>query len=250
MADLKTNPPPDGRVPLAGLQTPPSDAGLSLDQLTQAFAQLFSGGQDPYAVVPAEPSLDDLLPAELEAVATDVDAQCETTPRSILEAMLFVGNRQNEPLDASQVAGLMRGVRPAEIDDLVCELNREYEANRCPYRIVSEGAGYRLVLREEFHALRDKFYGRVQHARLSQAAVEVLSLVAYNGSLSGDEVAKLRGKPTGAILAQLVRRQLLALEREVAAPRAVRYRPTQRFLDLFGLERLEDLPRSQDLDKQ
>jgi segregation and condensation protein B len=162
--------------------------------------------------------------------------------------MLFVGNRQNEPLNANQVSGLMRGVRPAEIDDLVRELNREYEANRCPYRIISEGAGYRLVLRDEFHALRDKFYGRVQHARLSQAAVEVLSLVAYNGSLSGDEVAKLRGKPTGAILAQLVRRQLLALEREVATSRVVRYRPTQRFLDLFGLERLEDLPRSQELD--
>ena len=133
--------------------------------------------------------------------------------------MLFVGNRQNEPLDASQVAGLMRGVRPAEIDDLVRDLNREYEANRCPYRIIGEGAGYRLALRDKFHALRDKFYGRVQHARLSQAAVEVLSLVAYNGSLSGDEVAKLRGKPTGAILAQLVRRQLLALERDAEASR-------------------------------
>ena len=76
----------------------------------------------------------------------------------------------------------------------------------------------------------------------------MLSLVAYNGSLSADEVAKLRGKPTGAVLAQLVRRQLLALERDVAAPREVRYRPTQRFLDLFVLEKLEDLPRSQELD--
>jgi segregation and condensation protein B len=250
MADSKSNPLSENRNPLPALQSPPSDTGLSLDQLTQAFAQLLSGGQDPYAAsaTPDDAGLDDEQPGEFETSAADSDAHCETTPRSILEAMLFVGNRQNEPLIPSQVASLMRGVRPAEIEDLVRDLNREYEANRCPYRIVSEGAGFRLVLRQEFHALRDKFYGRVQHARLSQAAVEVLSLVAYNGSLSGEEVAKLRGKPTGAILAQLVRRQLLALEREEPSSREVRYRPTQRFLDLFGLERLEDLPRSQELD--
>lgn len=149
MADSKTGPTPDDREPLAGLETPHSDSGLSLDQLTQAFAQLLSGGQDPYAAAAAEaePNLEELLPADLEAEAANADAQCETTPRSILEAMLFVGNRQNEPLNADQVARLMRGVRPAEIDDLVRELNREYEANRCPYRIVGEGAGFRLALR-------------------------------------------------------------------------------------------------------
>lgn len=247
MADSSSNRTPDEREPLAGLQ-PPSDAGLSLDQLTQAFAQLLSGGQDPYETPPAESFQDEFLPSEPDETTIDADANCETTPRSILEAMLFVGNRENEPLNAEQVAKLMRGVRPAEIDDLVRDLNREYEANRCPYHIISDGAGYRLVLREQFHALRDKFYGRVQHAKLSQAAVEVLSLVAYNGSLTGDQVAKLRGKPTGAILAQLVRRQLLSLEREGEGSREVRYRPTRRFLDLFGLEKLEDLPRSQELD--
>ena len=248
MADSKTSSTPGDQEPLAELQPPTSDAGLSLDQLTQAFAQLLSGGQDPYAAPPAESPLDDVLPPEPDAPLVDADAQCETTPRTILEAMLFVGNRQNDPLNPAQVAGLMRGVRPAEIDDLVRKLNREYDANRCPYRIIGEGAGYRLVLREEFHALRDKFYGRVQHAKLSQAAVEVLSLVAYNGSLSGDQVAKLRGKPTGAILAQLVRRQLLALERDAESSREVHYRPTARFLELFGLEKLEDLPRSQDVE--
>ena len=84
------------------------------------------------------------------------------------------------------------------------------------------GQGFGWCCTDEFHALHNNSIGRIQHARLSQAAVEVLSLVAYNGSLSGDEVAKLRGKPTGAILARLLRRQLLTLEREVAESRVVR----------------------------
>jgi segregation and condensation protein B len=126
-------------------------------------------------------------------------------------------------------------------------LNEEYAANRCPYRITSEGAGYRLVLAPEHQRLRDKFQGRQRQARLSQAAVEVLALVAYHEPLSRDEVNRLRNTPSGAVLTQLVRRQLLRLERSEAEPRAVRYRTTQRFLDLFHLESLADLPQSQDL---
>ncbi len=63
--------------------------------------------------------------------------------------MLFVGHPQNEPLTNKQVASLMRGVRPSEIDALVRELNRDYRARGCPYWIVAEGAGYRLALRDE-----------------------------------------------------------------------------------------------------
>ncbi|HVC96160.1 MAG TPA: SMC-Scp complex subunit ScpB, partial [Pirellulales bacterium] len=112
------------------------------------------------------------------------------------------------------------------------------------------GDGCRMVLREEYTRVLYKFYGRVRQARLSPAAVEVLSIIAYNGPQTGDDVARLRGTPSGAILSQLVRRQLLALERPEASPRRARYRTTQRFLDLFGLASLDDLPHSQELDRK
>ena len=73
--------------------------------------------------------------------------RCEISPRTILEAMLFVGHPANEPLTAKQVASLMRGVLPREIDELVRELNDAYAAEGTPYRIESDGAGYRLTLR-------------------------------------------------------------------------------------------------------
>ena len=62
---------------------------------------------------------------------------------------------------------------------------------------------------------------------------------------------KLRGQASGAILAQLVRRQLLRMERPAEKPRTPRYYTTDRFLQLFGIRSLEDLPRSDDeLDKK
>jgi len=255
MANPPPPPPPD--VGLEAFHRQPVEAGLSLDDLNAAFAGMLSAGHDPYAspAPPVEWSDTGGPPAAIAAEAAGpvevaADVACEVTPRSILEAMLFVGSSDNQPLAVERMAGLMRGVRPAEIEELVRELNVQYAASGCPYEIRGEGAGYRMALREEYTRVRDKFYGRVRQARLSPAAVEVLSIIAYNGPQTGDDVARLRGTPSGAILSQLVRRQLLALERPEASPRRARYRTTQRFLDLFGLASLDDLPHSQELDRK
>ncbi|MGH7193961.1 MAG: SMC-Scp complex subunit ScpB, partial [Candidatus Saccharimonadales bacterium] len=122
----------------------------------------------------------------------------------------------------------------------------QYRANGCPYQIVSEAGGFRLVLSEGYQRLRDKFYGRTRQTRLSPATIEILSIIAYKGPQTADEVGRVRGRPCGAVLSQLVRRQLLSVVRDTAAPRTVRYQTTPRFLQLFGLESLDDLPRSQD----
>jgi segregation and condensation protein B len=173
---------------------------------------------------------------------------CELSPKSILEAMLFVGHPQNEPLTAKQVSSLMRGVLPEEIDELVRELNEQYDSECTPYRVASEGAGYRLVLRDEFSALREQFYGRVKEAKLSQSVIDTLAIVAYHQPVGLKEVDQLRGKPSGGILSQLVRRQLVKIERSPDKPRDIKYRTTSRFLDLFSLDSLEDLPRSQEVE--
>lgn len=175
------------------------------------------------------------------------DQHCQIGPTSLLEAMLFVGDPDNKPLSSARLAGLLRGVEVAEIHSLVRELNDRYAACRAPYRIVGEGEGYRMVLCDEFQRVRQRFFSRVRQARLSQAAIDVLSLVAYREPMAADEISELRGKPSTAILAQLVRRQLLRVDREEQNPRRLQYRTTRRFLDLFGLATLDDLPRNQEL---
>jgi segregation and condensation protein B len=216
---------------------------LSLNQLSEAFASMLRSGDNPYeADAPPEPT------SEVDTSFDESD-NCEVSPRTILEAMLFVGSPQNEPLTSRQVASLMRGVRPAEVDALVRELNRDYERRNCPYAIASEGAGYRLKLRDELARMRDRFYGRARQARLSQAAIEVLAAVAYNAPVTADDVSRLRGMPCGHILLQLVRRRLLRIERDPAQPRRAAYYTTERFLELFSLASLDDLPRSQDLEE-
>lgn len=176
------------------------------------------------------------------------EAQMRVTPHSILEAILFVDNKENQPLEPARASALMRGVEPEEIESIVADLNREYRQNNCPYEIVATGGGFRLVLREAFSPIRNKFYGRVREARLSQAAIDTLALVAYLQPISAEEVNRLRDKPSGHILTQLVRRRLLGVEHAETKPRKTLYRTTDRFLELFGLDDPSDLPQIDEMD--
>ncbi len=208
-------------------------AAISLDQLTNAFAEMLGTGEDEQ-------------PPETEHDADHEDDACEVTPRSILEAMLFVGHPNNEPLSADQVAALLRGVKREEVDSLVVELNRDYASEGAAFEITSEGAGYRLALRDKYRRVRDKFYGRVRQAKLSQPAIEVLAVVVYNQPVTVDQVDKFRDAPSRSILSQLVRRGLLRIERPEADPRHPLHFTTDRFLQLFGLDSVDDLPRSEE----
>lgn len=229
----------------------PDDGGVSLDELSAAYAQLMTRGEDPYE--PAPPR-NELAAGGLRDEAeeppdepSDADLACEVSPRSILEAMLFVGHPFNEPLTSKHVSSLMRGVRPEEIDALVVELNALYEQAGSAYTIVAAGAGYRLELQPDLVPVRDRFYGRMKEARLSQAAVDVLAIVAYHQPLGADEVDTLRGKPSSALLSQLVRRQLLQITRPGTRPRKPIYSTSERFLQVFGLDSIDDLPQSEEL---
>ncbi len=247
---------------------PPPEEGISLQGLTEAFAQAMGvpAGPPTEAEPEAEPEVGpvDVETAETEPVEAEPadlppeaedrppeeeDDSCPISPKTILEAMFFVDNQENRPLESRRAAALMRGVEPEEIPGLVDELNRQYVAAGCPYQIVSEGSGYRMTLRDSFEPLRNRFYGRVRQARLSQAAIDVLAILAYQQPLTSEKVTRLRGKPSGHILAQLVRRRLLRIQRQEGKSRKARYYTTDRFLDLFGLESLDDLPQSEELEE-
>jgi len=234
----------------------PHDQGLSLNELSQAYAALLAReacpNADGAAAVTKQQAPADTPPEEELASSEqgNDNSDFEATPRSILEAILFVGHPTGEPLTSELIAALMRGVRPKEIDDLVCELNAEYEAAGAPYSILSVGPGYQLALRPEFGPLRDAFHGRIREARLSQAAIDILAVVGYHQPIAADEIDRLRGKASGAILAQLIRRDLLSLHRPPEKKAKPQYRTTGRFLALFGLDDLKELPRSQDIDRE
>lgn len=245
--DTRLSPPATADLGLEQFGSVGDDHGISLDELSKAYAELIGKGNDPYEPpTPAPPTSAEEVVGQVES--TPADDACELCPKAIVEAVLFVGHPRNEPMSSEQLASLMRGVLAREIGDLVAELNAEYQQYQHPYHVVLHAEGYRLELREAFLSLRNAFYGRVREARLSQATIDVLAVVAYQQGCTRQEVDKIRGRSSGAVLSQLVRRRLLRIERPDEKPRVPRYFVTDRFLQLFGLESIAELPQSQDLE--
>jgi segregation and condensation protein B len=220
---------------------------LSLDNLGAAYAKA-AAEHDPesFVHVEDEPENDE----EEDESSTYVDDEDEedgvATPEAIVEAALFVGHPENKSFSTERLASLMRDVTPEEVVEIVDQLNESYRDAEQGIRVVQDEQGYRMSIAPAVEKVRRSFLGKVREAKLSQTAIEVLALVAYQPGVTTQVVQDQRGRESGSLLNQLVRRRLLEMRREKPADggRAVpHYYPTERFLELFGLESLDDLPQ-------
>jgi segregation and condensation protein B len=116
--------------------------------------------------------------------------------------------------------------------------------------VLKQEGGHALGLRAHFRPIQQRLAGGLREARLSTQAVEVLAVIAYRQPATKQEVDSLRGHDSGAIFRQLLRRGLIAVaSRAEAGGRDLQYATTARFLELFGLKSLDDLPRTEDLQR-
>jgi segregation and condensation protein B len=163
------------------------------------------------------------------------------SPEQLIEAMLFVGGH---PLTDAVACAAVRGLTAEQFRDAVATLNRRYREQRRPYAVEARDDGFVLVVRPGYRNLRERLFGGPREARLSQPALDVLSVVAYRQPVGKAEVDAIRGTDSGAVLRQLVRLGLVVVQhRADAAGREVRYGTTARFLQVFGLASLDELPR-------
>jgi segregation and condensation protein B len=223
---------------------------LSLEDLGAAYARA-AAEHDPEAfaasVEDEEPSDAD-TDVEPEQDAIDGEEEQEddlATPESIIEAALFVGHPKNQSLTEQRLASLMRDVSPEDVVELIGQLNDSYREADQALRIVRDDLGYKMTIAPEVEDVRRSFLGKVREARLSQTAIEVLALVAYQPGITAQKVQDQRGRESGPLLNQLVRRQLLRLDRvkpDGGGRSIPHYYPTERFLVLFGLESIDDMP--------
>ena len=199
----------------------------------------------------ANVSIGQQLAEELDATARSADEQTDSvlveglrrvTPRQVVEAALFVGG--DVSLTARRLATLIGQDVDARVAvSLVDSLNQSYSRQNRPYEIRLHGGGYRLELREQFHDISLRTFGiGPREVKLSPETLEVLAYVAYNQPLTKEEMAQIDRPNSMSILRQLLRLQLVELQRTGSKRTDVSYVTTSRFLKLFGLRTIDDLP--------
>jgi segregation and condensation protein B len=178
-----------------------------------------------------------------------LDENSNVTPVQVIEAALFVGG---VPLTARKICGLVRGTYDASfVEQTIDELNEAYLAQCRPYEIRLGEGGYRMELRPEYDRLRHRVYGSgPREVRLAQDVLEVLALVAYRQPISQKEIESHGKDNAGNLLRQLLRRDLVSFERGPGGRKDLQYQTTPRFLSVFGLASLDDMPQAEDLAKK
>ncbi len=163
--------------------------------------------------------------------------------KAALESMMFV---LGDPLDVKDAAAVLDADKMT-VRRLLEELRQEYEEGDRGIRIREIDGSYQWVTDPENAIFIEKLCTPVRVRRLSQAALEVLAIIAYRQPVTRSEIDAIRGIKSERVLDGLENRGLIEeAGRSEGVGRPILYRTTREFLRLFGFRNLDELPDIQE----
>lgn len=160
--------------------------------------------------------------------------------KAVLEGILFiVGDEGTTIKDMVNVLG----VSEDEVKNLLLELKKDYESNDRGLKISYLGNAFKLTTKEEHREFYEKLVTDNRTTNLSNAALEVLAVIAYNEPITRLEIDEIRGVNSSQIVRRLLARGFIKVSGKsdnIGKPNL--YRTTNDFLDYFGLSSKDDLP--------
>jgi segregation and condensation protein B len=168
------------------------------------------------------------------------DAQADI---GLLEALLF---GTQHPLTAAKLVELMglKGVKPVKLG--IKSLNEQYESAGRSFRIEQVAGGYQMLTLPCYGEALKKLHHREIDAKLTKSALETLAIIAYKQPILRADIEAIRGVACGETIRSLMEKHLVKIAGRAEEPgRPILYGTTKRFLELFGLNTLRDLPQAE-----
>jgi segregation and condensation protein B len=166
--------------------------------------------------------------------------------KNIVESLLFVAE---EPLTVERLTKIISGSQTGQLRQALEELEAEYEARKGGFFLNQVAGGYQFRTRPE-HLEWIKRMVQPKPLHLSKAALETLAIIAYKQPVIRSDVEHIRGVDCGGVLRALLERKFIrVLGRRELPGRPLIYATTKRFLEVFGLKNLEDLPTPKEIEE-
>jgi segregation and condensation protein B len=175
------------------------------------------------------------------------ESNVQPTMNRVLEAVLFASD---EPLSAARLADISETGSVKTVREHIEKLNKEYEANNSSFRIEQIAGGYQMLTLDVYNSWLKKLHHVRSESKLSQAALETLAIISYKQPIIRADVEAIRGVACGEMIRSLVYKGLVKIvgKAEVLG-RPLLYGTTRKFLQVFGLNSLKDLPKVEELKK-
>jgi len=166
--------------------------------------------------------------------------------KNIIESLLFVAD---EPLTIDRLKKIISGAESRELREVLEELEADYETRQGGFFLKQVAGGYQIRTRPEYMEWIKRLL-QPKPLRLSKAALETLAIIAYKQPVIRSDVEHIRGVDCGGILRVLLERKFVrVLGRKDIPGRPLIYATTKRFLEVFDLKNLKDLPSPKEIEE-
>ncbi|MBA3017571.1 MAG: SMC-Scp complex subunit ScpB [Proteobacteria bacterium] len=166
--------------------------------------------------------------------------------KNIIECLLFV---TEDPLTIDSIRKVLESADSKAICNALNELSDEYEARKGGFFLREVAGGYQIRTRPEYSQWIRRLL-RPNPLRLSNAALETLAIIAYKQPVIRSDIEHIRGVDCGGILRMLLERKLVrVIGRKEIPGRPIIYATTKKFLELFELKDLKDLPSPKEIEE-
>jgi segregation and condensation protein B len=177
----------------------------------------------------------------VDEIESNDETVAEPANARALEALLL---GTHHPLTAGRLAELLDLASTKPVRGAIKQLNSEYESTSRSFRIEQVAGGFQLLTLPEFGDYLKKLHQKEIDAKLTKAALETLAIIAYKQPILRADIEAIRGVACGETIRSLMEKHLVKIAGRAEEPgRPILYGTTKRFLEIFGLNTLKDLPQ-------
>jgi len=190
--------------------------------------------------------IEDVDDAESQGDGFDAEADFEPTVESVIEAVLFASD---EPLTIARLSGIVE-TSAKQVAGHIKNLNDKYRANSSAFRSEQIAGGFQMLTLSAYNHWLKKLLRARDDRKLTPAALETLAIIAYKQPVIRADIEAVRGVSSGEIIRGLMYKGLVKIVgRAEVLGRPMLYGTTRKFLEIFGLNTLKDLPKIEELKK-
>ena len=159
--------------------------------------------------------------------------------QAIIESMLFAAGRE---VDVKEIMNILE-LGSEDIDKIIMNMKTEYETRNSGIEIIKVDNKYQLCTKKEYYEYIYPLFDNRAKPNISNAALETLSIIAYNPKITRSEIEAIRGVSADGTVYKLLEYDLIEDAGKLDAPgRPTTYRVTSKFMKMFGITSLDELP--------
>ena len=211
------------------------------------------------------PDCEEASPTDLQYVQRDSEAEQEEsllgliddeflqedepapTVESVIEAILFASDESISPSRLVTIVGISS---VTQVKEAIENLNNNYKIRNSAFQIEKIAGGYQMLTHTVYNNWLRKLIRERKETKLTQASLETLAIIAYKQPIIRADVESIRGVASGEMIRGLMNKGLVKITgRAEILGRPILYGTTKKFLEVFGLNSVSDLPKVEELKK-